>query len=202
MRSFKRVRSLAPILAVVLACGAATLVASCYPGDSLTVSEADVVVTTFDNAVDFADLTNYALVDSVYHLVGDGKDEISRAYDAQMLAQVRSNMDGLGFTEVADTNAADVILVMAVTTTEYRGYYSYGCYYYCGWYYPPYWGSYTYTIGTILINMARRDPGASRVPVAWLAALNGYSDKNSNGQRIKSGINQAFAQSKYLGAGK
>jgi len=145
---------------------------------------------------------NYVLVDSVYHLVGTGKDDISRAYDGQMLAQIRSNMDDLGFTEVADTNQADVVLVTAVTTTEYTSYYSYGCYYYCYWYYPPYWGSYTYTVGTILINMSRRDPGASTVPVAWLAALNGYSDASSNGPRIKSGINQAFEQSKYLGAGK
>jgi hypothetical protein len=202
MRSFKRVRSLAPILAVVLACGAATLVASCYPGDSLTVSEADIVVTTFDQDVDFSVLSSYALVDSVFHILGGSDDDVSRSYDSQILSSIHSNMNALGFVDTGDTNTADVILVVGATTSEYVDYYyGGGCWYYC-WGYPSYWGTYSYTIGTIL-NMTRRaDTGASRVPVAWLAALNGYSDKNSNAQRIKSGIDQAFAQSKYLGAGK
>ncbi len=195
-----RRRAAAALMAVL--CVAVAFIA-CYPGDELTVSEADVVVTTFDTDVDFSALASYALVDTVYHLVGSGTDDISRAYDSQLLAAVRSNMNGLGFTDVADTNTADVIMVVGVTTAEYQNYYSYGgCWYYC-WGYPPYWGTYSYTVGTILVNMTRRaDTGGGRVPVAWLAALNGYSDSSSNLKRIQSGVNQAFAQSKYLGAGK
>ncbi len=181
----------------------AAFLPSCYPGNDLTVSEADVVVTTFNPDVDFAQLRSYALHSEVIHLVPEGQpDDISRAYDAQILQQVKNNMNSLGFTEEADTLVADVILVVGITAADYTGYYSYPCWYYC-WGYPPYWGSYSFRIGTILINMTRRaDTGVTRVPVAWLAGLNGYSDKNSNLTRIRSGIDQAFTQSKYLGAGK
>ena len=189
----------------MIAAGALVVVAflpSCYPGNDLTVSEADVVVTTFNPDVDFAQLGSYALIDSVFHLVPEGQqDEISRAYDAQILQRVRDNMGSLGFSESAST-ADDVIMVVGITATDYTGYYSYPCWYYC-WGYPPYWGSYSFRVGSILINMTRRtDTGASQIPVAWLAGLNGYSDKNSNLSRIRSGIDQAFSQSKYLGAGK
>jgi len=179
----------------------AAFLPSCYPGNDLTVSEADVVVTTFNPDVDFAQLGSYALIDSVFHLVPDGtKDDISRAYDAQILQQVRDNMGALGYT-VADLNTADVVMVVGITAADYTGYYSYPCWYYC-WGYPPYWGSYSYRIGSILINMTRRAPAGSEVSVAWLAGLNGYSDKNSNLGRIRNGVDQAFDQSKYLGAGK
>jgi hypothetical protein len=124
-------------------------------------------------------------------------------------------MDALGFTEVVDPAAADVIMAVAVSASDYTSYYSYSpCYYYCwyypypsgwGWYYPPYVGGYSYTVGTIFINMIERiDPTGDedQIPVAWVAALNGVSDSGSNASRIQAAINQAFEQSKYLGAGK
>lgn len=201
-------------LAAALA--AAAILASCYPGDQLTVSQADVVVTTFDPKTDFATLKTYALLDSVIHLVPEGeKDDISRAYDDAALSTVRSNMNKLGFTDTGDPNTADVLVAVGVTASDYTGYYSYNpCYYYCGWYpYPPGWGwgypptigAYSFRVGTIFVNMALRvnpDPGDEHVHVSWLAALNGISDSKTNGTRIKNGINQAFAQSKYLGNGK
>lgn len=203
----------------VIACGAlvaAAALLSCYPGDEITVSEADVVVTAFSPDIDFAQMVDFALADSVLHLVPEGEDDdISRAYDATILTEVRDNMSALGFNEVSDPAAADVLMVVAVTSSEYTSYYSYSpCYYYCwyypyppgwGWYYPSYIGAYSYTIGTIFINMIQRvDPAGDeeRIPVAWVAALNGYADKSSNATRIRNGIDQAFAQSKYLGAGK
>jgi hypothetical protein len=66
-------------------------------------------------------------------------------------------------------------------------------------------GGYSYTVGTIFINMIERiDPTGDedQIPVAWVAALNGVSDSGSNASRILAAINQAFEQSKYLGAGK
>ncbi|HEX5132421.1 MAG TPA: DUF4136 domain-containing protein [Candidatus Krumholzibacteria bacterium] len=213
---FFRMRGRARSVALVAAgLAVVAVLGSCYPGDELTISESDVVITTFDGATDFETIGSYALADSIIHLVPDGeKDNISRAYDAMMLATIRSNMAALGFSEEADPANADVLIVTAVSSSEYTTYYSYSpCYYYCwyypyppgwGWYYPSTVGSYNYTVGTIFVNMTRRvDPNtADRLPVVWVAALNGLADKNSNASRIKAGINQAFAQSKYLGAGK
>ena len=196
--------------------GVAMVLASCYPGDELTVSEADVVVTAFSETFDFGGATTYALADSVLHLVPeDEDDDITRAYDTVILSRIRDNMSDLGFTEVVDPAAADVLMVTAVSSSEYTGYYSYSpCYYYCwyypyppgwGWYYPSYIGSYSYTVGTIFINMIERvDPAGSegQIPVAWVAALNGLADQGSSATRIQAAIDQAFEQSKYLGAGK
>lgn len=211
MRSFMRMRPAAALAALL---AAAALFGSCYPGDDLTVSETDIVVTAFNQDIDFATLTTYALNDTVVHLVPDGEDDdITRAYDDEILQEVRDNLNDLGFTEVVDPDAADALVVVAVTVSDYTGYYSYSpCYYYCwyyppgwGWYYPPYMASYSFSVGTIIINMAERvDPGSSEgdVPVAWVGALNGYSSSSSNLTRIRGGIDQAFAQSQYLGAGK
>jgi hypothetical protein len=204
------------VTAAALALCGAVLLPSCYPGDELTVSEADVVVTAFSKDIDFATVLDYALADSVIHLVPEGEDDdISRSFDATVLAAVRDNMDALGFNEVVDPDLADVVMAVAVSTSEYTDYYSYSpCYYYCwyypyppgwGWYYPSYIGAYSYTVGTIFINMIENvDPAGDegRIPVAWVAALNGLADKGSNATRIQNGVDQAFAQSQYLGAGK
>ena len=213
--SLRRRRFTLSVGAIALAAGAALALSSCYPGDELTVAETDIVVTTFSPDIDFASVLDYALADSVIHLVPEGEDDdISRAYDAMVLSTIRDNMAALGFNEVVDPATSDVIVAVGVSSSEFTDYYSYSpCYYYCwyypyggwGWYYPSYVGSYTYTIGTIFITMNQTvDPNgdAGQVPVAWVAALNGFADKGSNATRIGNGIDQAFAQSQYLGAGK
>jgi hypothetical protein len=46
------------------------------------------------------------------------------------------------------------------------------------------------------------DATGNRVPPIWMAALNGLADRTTNSVRIENGLNQAFAQSQYLGEGK
>jgi len=213
MHRFKRTHLAATALALA---AAAALGLSCYPGDELTVADTDMVITLFDQKADFASKLTYAMPDTVIHLVGEGQDDdVSRAYDATVLDQIVSNMDRLGFTRVTDPATADVFMLTAATVTDYTGYAYYG-WYWDYWYgYPPGWGwypwypsygtTYSYSLGTILIVMSdpsAADAGEERVPPIWSAALNGYADKASNTQRIKNGVDQAFAQSQYLGAGK
>jgi hypothetical protein len=200
------------IIPALLLVGVAVL-GSCYPGDELTVSEADVVITAFDESVDFGDFTSYALGDSVVY-PDPGGGLLNRSYSDEILGSIRQNLDALGFADNSgDPDNADVLVSALVTTTDYQGYYSYNpCYYYCwyyppgwGWYYPPAVGSYTFTVGTVMVNMVRRvDPGGTPddLPVVWVAALNGLSDNATNAVRIQNGIDQAFDQSKYLGKGK
>ncbi|HEX6790868.1 MAG TPA: DUF4136 domain-containing protein [Candidatus Krumholzibacteria bacterium] len=202
---------------------ALALFVSCYPGDELTVSETDTVVTLFDKTVDFGALTTYAMPDTIIHLVGEGdEDNVGRNYDDEILASIASNMEALGFTRVNDApgspeiDTADVHVLVGATVQDYVGYAYYGWYWdYWYGYYPPYWGwypwypsggvAYSYSVGTILITMTephRTDSSGQRVPPVWSAGLNGLADKGTNAQRIERGIDQAFAQSKYLGAGK
>jgi hypothetical protein len=44
----------------------ATLI-SCYPGDELTVSDTDTIITIFSKDADFSTQTTYAMDDSVIH---------------------------------------------------------------------------------------------------------------------------------------
>jgi hypothetical protein len=205
-------------LALVLL-GGAVLFAACYPGDNLEVVEADVVVTLFDEKADFASMQVYAMPDSIVHLVPEnGIDDISRDFDTEILNQVAANMSALGFTrEVNDPTSADVLMLVAISARNNAGYTGYPWGGYWGWYlpYPPNWGwgwypwyggtVYMYRSGTIfmqLIDPALADSTEQKVPTAWVGAMNGIVDGAAVEERIIDGINQAFEQSPYLGAGK
>ena len=77
-----------------------------------------------------------------------------------------------------------------------------GCYY-CG--YPSY-GSSTYQVGTVLLDMydARKIPAGGPIPddydVSWIGIMRGVVGSNpaSNSTRVTNGIQQAFKQSPYL----
>ncbi len=203
-----------------LALALAAAAGSCYPGDQLTVEDSDVVVTLFDDQADFASKQSYAMPDSIVHIVaGGGADDISRDYDAEILTQVASNMGALGFTREIDPDLADVLMLVSVAANEQVGYTGYPWGGYWGWYYgyPPGWGwgyypwyggggtVYTYRTGTIFMQMidhAAADSVQEKVPTVWIGALNGLVEGDAVEERILSGIDQAFAQSPYLGYGK
>jgi hypothetical protein len=197
---------------------AVSLFISCYPGDELTVSDTDTIVTLFDEAADFSQQQTYAMDDNIVHLVEDGdEDNITRAHDAEILAQIEANMATLGYDKVDDPALADVNILVSVSVRDYTGY-AYTGGYWGGWYggyYPPGWGwypyypssgyTYSYSIGTIFIMMTdppRVTPDGDPIPPIWIAALNGLADTGTTVTRIQNGIDQAFAQSLYLGEGK
>lgn len=211
--------SSARIIRLWLAIASLLILGACYPGDQLTIEEADVVVTIYDVDADFAAFSTYAMPDSIVHIVTEnGIDDISRAFDTEILAEVESNLLQLGFTEVALPADADVLMLVAITAREEIGYSGYGWGGYWGWYapYPPGWGwgwypwygggttLYTYRTGTLFMQMldpARADSSAAKVPTVWAGALNGIVD-DAVEERVLEGIDQAFAQSPYLGEGK
>jgi hypothetical protein len=108
-----------------------------------------------------------------------------------------------------------VHVLTAVNVRDYTGYAYYGGYwgywggYYGGWggWYPyyPTGVTYSYSIGTVFILMVDPHKTATDgkpVPPIWIAGLNGLADKSTNSNRITKGVDQAFAQSQYLGEGK
>jgi hypothetical protein len=194
---------------------------SCYPGDQLTVQEADVVVTLFDGGIDFASKQSYAMPDTIVHIVqGAGViDDISRDFDTEILDRVASNMGTLGFTREADPDNADVLMLVSIAAGEHVGFTGYPWGGYWGWYYPyppgfgwgyyPWYGGggtvYTYRTGTVFMQMidhAAADSTLEKVPTIWIGALNGLVEGDAVEERILDGIDQAFDQSPYLGDGK
>ena len=208
------------------ALGLILMAGACYPGDGPTdVDDLDVVLTLYDQDVNFGGFQTFAMPDSIVEISIDTLDSlipVSRANDELILDLVADNMAAAGFTRELDAlaNGADLVLLVTavgVQKTDYYVYYDWWYYwgYWPGWgypsypyygpgygyYYPPaYVGDVTYEQGTLLLTLI--DPtaadGSSGVPVIWSAAIRGLMNQGSATSRITDGINQAFVQSPYL----
>jgi len=206
-------------------------IGACYP-EPLTTAETDVVVTVRDSDRDYSKLKTYALPEEVFDLceiaegLGEGGaagfnntdagdqtsecKEVSHRYDDEVLDNIADNLEELGFVRAANPDEADVQLIPGIAAQDnwyvYYPYCDYWYSYYC-WYYPWPTTAVNYEIGTFVMYMlASKDADAvtQRVPVAWVGVLRGMlsSSTDANFERVESGIDQAFAQSGYLGEGK
>jgi hypothetical protein len=182
------------------------LLNSCYPGESLTAADTDVVATFYKPGTDFSTKMTYAIPDSISRVDKDGNPVSNPGqYDQQILDRIKQNMNQLGYTEEQNPANANVLVVAFITTTQWV---SGGCYswWYSWWYpYPGYCYPvvYTYNTGSLLIAMGdSQNQGSS--DALWVAGINGILDDTSSGivTRLNNNINQAFTQSPYLGEGK
>jgi hypothetical protein len=191
---------------------------SCYPDYGLTTADYDTVITLYDKDADFKKPT-YAMPDSVVHLAAEGEeDKVDRSKDALILSTIQSNMTNLGYEKVElDTTAdpPDFVLLVGVTVTDNYGqayYPGYGYWGGWGWWggYPG-WGYgggsviYSYTTGSIYMSMLDPDEinADGTYGAVWLARINGVVSNSSTinvSSRITQRINDAYAQSPYLGA--
>jgi hypothetical protein len=203
-----------------LTAGIIMILAGCYPGSVESVEELDLVVTLFDKEANFSTLKTYSLADSIIHVCDvpaeeqNCPSELTRRYDDQILSRVEANLQSAGFTKAANSQQADVYVVIAANASDFTGYAYYGWwwgYYYpgypgYGWYYPGYAVPYEFTTGTLFIGMFdpdKVDTPNKRLGGAWLAAINGLLGEGGNAQaRLTTNIDQAFAQSPYLSEGK
>ena len=162
---------LIPTLLVGLVASAVFL-PSCYPTYGLTTTDYRTVVTVYDTAQDFNELQTFYLIDSVFHIVDeDEKDTITRKYDEEVIAFVASNYQSLGWTRITDTLGNEVpstVVRISVTgSVNSGGYWNWWGGWYPGWgwggwwgypgwgwggYYPPYWTSYEYTTGSLIVQ--------------------------------------------------
>jgi hypothetical protein len=191
---------------------------ACTPGNEITASESDVVVTFFDTDFDFGSVKYYAMPDTIIILTADpdnpGDPLISAEDEQQILSLVRDNFADRGY-ERSDTNDtqnppqfAVVVSAQAVdnySVYSYYPYYPWGWWGYYWWYYPPSVGvSYAFTLGTLFIQMGDFeffDPDENESKTAyWMGAQNGVlNDASANlERRFTDGINQMFEQSPYL----
>lgn len=202
------------------------LMAACYPGGPEEESDMDIVGTVYDKDFDFSAPSAIFVADTVVELVRPGDEDpldYSHAYDPYVTGRIKENLTALGYSMTDDPTEAELWVTAGVTKSEQVGYvydwwyYWYGIYYpyYPGWgggYYPGYWPGYptvtyyTYTTGTMLINM--QDPSRINAPEpndsivvtgVWAAAINGLADSPVSTDRLNQVIDQAFKQSPYLG---
>jgi hypothetical protein len=196
--------------AAVLIIAASLILCSCGLDSGFnSIADFDVIVTIYDEGADFGDFETYAMPDSVAYLGGDsggsGRSRDEGIYDQLILDELAANLEG-----------ADVVVLAGVTSTDWEVWISYPWYDWGYWgdysgysyYYPPCHGcggSYTFTTGSLLVIMEDRndaDPDEETIPVIWAAGMNGLLEGSTSSirSRIADGIEQAFAQSSYLGA--
>ena len=184
-----------------------------------SIADFDVIVTVYDDQADFGAIQTYAMPDTVAHLgddkSGSGRSREDGIYDQLILDELAANLEAIGYIREEDpeNNGADVVVLAGVTSTEWEvwvsnpwydwGYWGYYSDYY--YYYPPCSGcgnSYTFTTGSLLVIMEDRNAAEEEIiPVLWAAGMNGLVEGSTSSirNRIIDGIEQAFAQSSYLG---
>lgn len=194
------------------------LLGSCYPEKDRSIEDFDIVGTNYDDTKDFADYTTYYLHDSLIIIYDTNEDKPDYPSDAAaaVIDGIRNNLNGYGWKEMtpADTvgKKPDVYINPYLWTSKVSGavYYPpyYGGYPWYPGYYPGYpsWGGasyYSYTTGTILIDMLdikHPNHDEDTFDILWSAGINGIlsSSESNNDNRIKFSVDQAFSQSKYL----
>ena len=212
----------------LLACAVVLSGGACYPGAVTDVSELDVVAALHGDTARLDGVRTYAMPDTVLHrsstLGGQETVPVSRAFDAQILADVARNLEALGFVRELqpESHRPDVVVLVTVTATqEIDAWVSYPWFgwwgFYPGWtFFPAFsasWGisypwagsvnAYTWTQGTLIVDMVdARSPDVAnlRISSLWAGALNGVlqSDSPSGSERIQNGIDEMFRLSPYL----
>lgn len=193
----------------------AVIMAGCYPKGPVYVSDTDMVLTTYNDTFDFGSKQTYFLFDTIISI--DGADPVNDKYVDDILDEIEANMTNLGYTRnIGKPQDPDIFITTTAwsqTTTNFYyggsgywgwGYPGYGFGY--GWGYPYYgWGAaYSYSSGTILIEMS--DPNGidtenQIIPIVWMAVINGLVQDNNSSDvqtRINTNIDQAFEQSPYI----
>ena len=195
----------------------AFLIAACskYPTYTVNTSDLDMVWTNYDDSKNFADYKTYYVPDSII-LEDDVDEDDAKAlqeYYESVLAEVNDNMAALNYERVDSSASPDLGLgITILTRTTHVVSYNYWYYYPPYWGYPGYgysypWGTYmgSYEEGAVIIDMAdlkNIDNVNQRINAIWAAMVGGVltdDKKTVVSSRLINGIDQAFAQSPYLG---
>jgi hypothetical protein len=190
----------------------------------------DVVATGYDKKVSFSHFKTFSIDPEVHIVKnGTNGTLVESPLDSQyaepIIAQIVKNMTAVGYKEVDKDSKPDLGITVTGIDTTVTGYYSaywgYGGYWgYPGYgYYYPYYYSYSYRAGSLITEMVDltkppvgggdEDAGtgtakktAEGLGVVWSSI--GYqvleSSATANLNWAKTSIDQAFAQSPYLGS--
>ena len=107
-----------------VACLALSAIA-CYPDRAVdSTTEFASVTTLYDNTASFQTITKYALPDTVIYVPAKEEEEVPALTQEAILSAIRSNLNDLGWAEVAvptTQNPVDVYVTAAVASQTYVG---------------------------------------------------------------------------------
>jgi len=192
------------------------LLSGCYPGGAEYVDQLDLVYTNYSPGFDFGSVQTYALPDEVVYLDDnsrptDPEEYLREPFKSGILDGLEAQMNARGYTKV-DINAnPDLILFPTASRTVNvdiwygGGYWDWWYGWGGGWYYPGYYPTYvsSYETGSVFVQLAFNNPNLDPdedLPVHWIGVMNGLLQGNDTqvNNRIKTSIDQMFAQSEYL----
>jgi len=204
-------------LGITLAAGAA----ACYPGQISDITETELIFTFYEPDADFAAIATYAMPDSIVRVGVGEEDDIDRTYDAQILAEIASQLNALGYSRIDENNPTppDFIVLVAVNSTSFSYWVPGGWWGWWGWYPgwggwypgwgPPYYPGYpwypgyggTYSTGTLAVTMLEPISIGMEIPAIWAGLANGLlsSTSSATAARALDAVDQMFEQSPYLG---
>lgn len=189
-----------------------------YPETSVVKSDLDIVISNYNDKVDFSQYKTYVLFDSVALIIeeDEGADSddpfYQNGYDQYILDEIKNQMEALGYTRknvdaFPDLGvAATAFRIVNVEITSIPGWW-WGFPGYGWWgpgntpgYNPGGWYStfYTYQQGTIVIDMEDLQKAQSDTALVWNSVINGLVDVNTEvtSQRISTAVESAFKQSR------
>jgi hypothetical protein len=198
----------------------ALLAAACQVEPSPQDSDNEYLVYTAPaKGVDFTQFTTFDIPDSLL-IIGQGEKPVySQSDNALALIQAyRTNMEKMGFIYTPSNPDADlgVQLTYMINTERYVQYYGdpYWWLDYPGYWCPGYWGDWygyyyphrvTYTFSTNalvadIVDLTGEQGSGKNLEIIWSSYIGGPAGPSASYdvQRMKSSIDQAFAQSPYL----
>lgn len=197
------------------------LLASCQKDPDMSkLSDDFVVFTNHDKDAKFDSYTKFYLPDSIMAIGNSESHQYWKAAEsAEILSTIVANMEKCGYVWTDNKEEADLGLqVSYVESVNYFANYPSSPYWwdYSGYWWPGYWGPgwsggwyypypvvYSYSVGSLLIDMVDLNAPAakdSKLTVIWTAYMAGLlSGSNKiNAQLAIRAIDQAFVQSPYI----
>lgn len=197
----------------------AVLFSSCRkePLNDMTADESRIYVTNYDEQADFTTFKTFSIVDSVAVISNrEGSKKELTQYDQQLLAQLKSQMQGRGYTLVDKAAKPDIAMnVSRIDNTStsigynpgywsgWPGYWDAGYWGYPGWNYwfPSYYSVFRYnekSVAIDLVDLKNAKEGSNQLTAVWNAMLRGTGVWNSN--NLDAMVKALFDQSQYLKA--
>lgn len=171
-----------------------------------------IVSTNVDKKANFKQYKTYYISNRVVNIGGQGADSLLTGPAAQQLIEtVKTNMAASGYQLVTKAAQPDLGLTLSVVKIEnlvvdywpgwWDSYWPW-CYWGCYPYYYTWSSVYSYSTGTMILNMydLKNAPADAKITGLWnITALGSLgSSATENLQRGVDAINQGFLQSKYL----
>ncbi|MCU4175695.1 DUF4136 domain-containing protein [Carboxylicivirga sp. N1Y90] len=193
------------------------MVNACYPGGAEYVDELDTTISKFDPNYKWntLDVKTYIMPEAILHLKdGDPVDDPNDEYDAEIMKQVRENMNAQGLEEYEGEDPSQANLIVALTLIEqnntgaawYPGGGWWGGWYpgYPGWgwggYYPWYPVYYNYKTGSFMMELGNMEAAEDdEVPSIYIGAVDGLLQGSTEylQNRIDRGIDELFNQDPF-----